>query len=106
MSIINITNENFESEVLKADKLVLVDFWAEWCGPCKMIAPILEQVAEEYKDRLILAKLDVEENQNIAMQYAVRSIPTLMLFKGGEVQAQHVGMLSKEQLGQLLEQKL
>ena len=106
MSIINITNENFESEVLKADKPVLVDFWAEWCGPCKMIAPILEQVAEEYKDRLILAKLDVEENQNIAMQYAVRSIPTLMLFKGGEVQAQHVGMLSKEQLGQLLEQKL
>jgi len=106
MSIINITNENFESEVLKADKPVLVDFWAEWCGPCKMIAPILEQVAEEYKDRLILAKLDVEENQNIAMQYAVRSIPTLMLFKDGDVQVQHVGMLSKEQLGQLLEEKL
>jgi len=106
MSIINITNENFESEVLKADKPVLVDFWAEWCGPCKMIAPILEQVAEEYKDRLTLVKLDVEENQNIAMQYAVRSIPTLMLFKGGEVQIQHVGMLSKEQLGQLLEENL
>ena len=106
MSIINITNENFESEVLKADKPVLVDFWAEWCGPCKMIAPILEQVAEEYKDRLTLVKLDVEENQNIAMQYAVRSIPTLMLFKDGDVQVQHVGMLSKEQLGQLLEEKL
>jgi len=106
MSIINITNENFESEVLQADKPVLVDFWAEWCGPCKMIAPILEQVAEEYKDRLTLVKLDVEENQNIAMQYAVRSIPTLMLFKGGNVQAQHVGMLSKEQLGQLLEENL
>jgi thioredoxin 1 len=71
-----------------------------------MIAPILEQVAEEYKDRLTLAKLDVEENQNIAMQYAVRSIPTLMLFKGGDVQIQHVGMLSKEQLGQLLEENL
>jgi thioredoxin 1 len=106
MSIINITNENFESEVLKSDKPVLVDFWAEWCGPCKMIAPILEQIAEEYKDRLTLAKLDVEENQNIAMQYAVRSIPTLMLFKGGDVQVQHVGMLSKEQLGQLLEENL
>ncbi len=106
MSIINITNENFESEVLKAEKPVLVDFWAEWCGPCKMIAPILEQIAEEYKDRLTLAKLDVEENQNIAMQFAVRSIPTLMLFKGGNVQAQHVGMLSKEQLGQLLEDNL
>ena len=106
MSIITITNENFESEVLKAEKPVLVDFWAEWCGPCKSIAPMLEQIAEEYKDRLTLAKLDVEENQNLAMQYAVRSIPTLMLFKGGDVQAQHVGMLSKEQLGQLLDEKL
>ncbi|MFQ5634456.1 MAG: thioredoxin [Gammaproteobacteria bacterium] len=106
MSIISITNENFESEVLKSEQPVLVDFWAEWCGPCKMIAPILEQIAEEYKGRLSLAKLDVEENQNIAMQYGVRSIPTLMLFKGGVVEAQHVGMLSKEQLGQLLEEKL
>jgi len=106
MSIINITNDNFESEVLKAEQPVLVDFWAEWCGPCKMIAPILEQVADEYKGRLTLAKLDVEENQNIAMQYGVRSIPTLMLFKGGVVEAQHVGMLSKEQLSQLLEEKL
>ncbi len=106
MSIITITNENFESDVLKADTPVLVDFWAEWCGPCKMIAPILEQVAEEYKGRLSLAKVDVEENQNLAMQYGVRSIPTLMLFKGGVVEAQHVGMLSKEQLSQLLENQL
>ncbi|MGI9342841.1 MAG: thioredoxin [Gammaproteobacteria bacterium] len=106
MSIINITNENFESEVLKAEQPVLVDFWAEWCGPCKVIAPILDQVADEYKGRLSLVKLDVEENQNIAMQYGVRSIPTLMLFKGGVVEAQHVGMLSKEQLGQLLDEKL
>ncbi|NND37276.1 MAG: thioredoxin TrxA [Gammaproteobacteria bacterium] len=106
MSIITITNDNFESDVLKADTPVLVDFWAEWCGPCKMIAPILEQVADEYKGRLSLAKVDVEENQNLAMQYGVRSIPTLMLFKGGVVEAQHVGMLSKEQLSQLLEDKL
>jgi len=106
MSIINITNDNFESEVLKADKPVLVDFWAEWCGPCKMIAPILEQVAEEYRDRMSLVKLDVEDNQNIAMKYGVRSIPTLMLFKAGVVEAQHVGMLSKEQLSQLLDEKL
>jgi len=106
MSIITITNENFESAVLKAETLVLVDFWAEWCGPCKMIAPILEQVSEEYKGRLSIAKIDVEENQNLAMQYGVRSIPTLMLFKDGVVEAQHVGMLSKEQLSQLLEDKL
>jgi thioredoxin 1 len=106
MSITNITNENFESEVLKAEQPVLVDFWAEWCGPCKMIAPILEQIADEYKGRLSLVKLDVEASQNIAMQYGVRSIPTLMLFKDGVVEVQHVGMLSKEQLTKLLEQKL
>ncbi len=106
MSIINITNDNFESEVLRAEKPVLVDFWAEWCGPCKMIAPILEQVAEEYKERLSLAKLDVEENQSIAQQFGIRSIPTLILFKGGVVEAQKVGMLSKEQLGHWLEEKL
>jgi thioredoxin 1 len=106
MSVTNITNDNFEAEVLKADRPVLVDFWAEWCGPCKMIAPILDQMAEEYEGRLNLVKLDVEENQNIAMQFGVRSIPTLILFKNGVVEAQHVGMLSKEQLSKLLEDKL
>ena len=106
MSIVHITSENFEKEILQSDQPVLVDSWAEWCGPCKMIAPILDQIAEEYKDRLQIAKLDVEENQNIAMQFGVRSIPTLILFKGGVVDAQHVGMLSKEQLSQLLDEKL
>jgi thioredoxin 1 len=106
MSIVHITNDNFEPEVLKAGKPVLVDFWAEWCGPCKMIAPILDQVATEYSDRLQVAKVDVEENQAIAMKYGVRSIPTLILFRDGLPQAQHVGMLSRDQLGQLLDAQL
>ena len=106
MSIKHITNENFESDVLKSEQPVLMDFWAEWCGPCKMLAPILDQIADEYKGRVQIAKLDVEENQSIAMQFGVRSIPTLILFKDGVVEAQHVGMLSKEQLTKLLDEKL
>jgi thioredoxin 1 len=106
MSTVNITSENFDSEVLQSEQPVLMDFWAEWCGPCKMIAPILDQIADEYKGRLQIVKLDVEENQAISMKYGVRSIPTLMLFKGGVVEAQHVGMLSKEQLIRLLDDKL
>jgi thioredoxin 1 len=92
--------------VLKAQKPVLVDFWAEWCGPCKMIAPILDQVATEFGDRLQVAKIDVDSNQSTPMRYGVRSIPTLMLFRNGVVEAQHVGMLSKVQLNKILEEKL
>jgi thioredoxin 1 len=108
MSITHVTTDTFESEVLQSGQPVLLDFWAEWCGPCKMIAPILDQIAEEYKGRLQIGKLDldVESNQSIAMKYGVRSIPTLILFKEGVVEAQHVGMLSKEQLTQLLDEKL
>ena len=106
MSIVHITEDTFESEVLKASTPVLVDFWAEWCGPCKMIAPVLEQIATEYQDKLRIAKVDVDSNQTTAMRYGVRSIPTLMLFKNGVVEAQHVGMLSKLQLNKLLDGKL
>jgi len=106
MSIVHVNSDSFESDVLKSGKPVLVDFWAEWCGPCKMIAPILEEISTEYDDRLQIAKVDVEENQAIAMQYGIRSIPTLMIFKDGVVQAQHVGMLSKDQLSQLLDAQL
>jgi len=106
MSIVHVSDDTFEAEVLQAGKPVLVDFWAEWCGPCKMIAPLLEQVAGEYADRLQIAKVDVEASQGTAMKFGIRSIPTLMLFRDGVVQAQHVGMLSKEQLSQLLDEKL
>jgi thioredoxin 1 len=106
MSIVHVTDKDFDSSVLKSSQPVLVDFWAEWCGPCKMIAPILEQIAVEYSDRLTVAKVDVEASQNTAMKFGIRSIPTLILFKDGVVQAQHVGMLSKEQLSKLLVSKL
>lgn len=103
---VKVTDSTFESEVVNASTPVLVDFWAEWCGPCKMIAPILEQIADEYGDRLTVAKVDVEASQTTAMKYGIRSIPTLILFKNGVVEAQHVGMLSKEQLNKLLQSKL
>jgi len=106
MSIVHITDGTFDSEVLKATTPVLVDFWAEWCGPCKMIAPVLEQIAGEYAGRLRVAKVDVDSNQGTAMRYGIRSIPTLLLFRDGAVQAQQVGMLSKDTLKKLLDSKL
>lgn len=106
MSIVHITEDTFESEVMKSPLPVLVDFWAEWCGPCKMIAPVLDQVASEYQDRLRIAKVNVDTNQSTAMRFGIRSIPTLMLFRNGVVEAQHVGMLSKSQLKKLLDEKL
>ncbi|GIK35478.1 MAG: thioredoxin [Gammaproteobacteria bacterium] len=106
MSIVHITDGTFDSEVLKSTTPVLVDFWAEWCGPCKMIAPVLEQIAGEYAGRLRVAKVDVDSNQGTAMRYGIRSIPTLLLFRDGAVQAQQVGMLSKDSLKKLLDSKL
>jgi thioredoxin 1 len=106
MSIVHITEDTFDSEVLKSPTPILVDFWAEWCGPCKAIAPVLDQIAAEYKGRLRIAKVDVDSNQATAMRYNVRSIPMLLLFKNGNVEAQHVGLTSKDNLKKILDAKL
>lgn len=106
MSISHVTDTSFDADVLKADGPVLVDFWAEWCGPCKMIAPILDDVADEYADRLAVKKLNIDENPNIAQKFGIRSIPTLMLFKDGAVQAQKLGAMSKSQLTEFLDTNL
>ena len=96
--IVHITDDTFENEVLQSHTPVLVDYWAEWCGPCKMIAPILDEVAKEYCGRLKVAKLNIDENQSTPPKYGIRGIPTLMLFKNGAVEATKVGALSKSQL--------
>jgi thioredoxin 1 len=93
-----VTDPNFNAEVLQSTLPVLVDYWAEWCGPCRMIAPILEEVAAEYAGRLVVAKLNVDENQQTPGKYGIRGIPTLMLFKNGNVEATKVGAVSKSQL--------
>ncbi len=93
-----VTDANFDSEVLQSSTPVLVDYWAEWCGPCKMIAPILDEIASEYGDRLKVAKLNIDENQMTPPKYGIRGIPTLMLFKNGNIEATKVGALSKSQL--------
>ena len=94
----HVSDETFETEVLQSNVPVLVDYWAEWCGPCKMIAPILNEVAGEYGDRLKVAKLNIDENQATPPKYGIRGIPTLMLFKNGNIEATKVGALSKAQL--------
>jgi len=94
----HVSDSSFESDVLQADKPVLVDYWAEWCGPCKMIAPILDEVSKDYDGRLQIAKLNVDENRDVPAKFGIRGIPTLMLFKGGELAATKVGALSKAQL--------
>ena len=98
MATVKIDTSNFESDVLKSDTPVVVDFWAEWCGPCKMIAPSLEEISDEMGDKVKIAKVNMDENPELASQYGVRSIPTLLMFKGGEPVAIQVGAAPKEKL--------
>ena len=97
-SIVHVTDDSFESDVLRSPTPVLVDFWADWCGPCKMIAPLLDEIAGDYKGRLRVAKLNIDQNSRTPPTFGIRGIPTLLLFKNGEVEATKVGALSKSQL--------
>ena len=105
-NIVHTTDSTFDRDVLKSDKPVLLDFWAEWCGPCKAIAPILDDIAREYSDRVTVAKLNIDENPATPPKYGIRGIPTLILFKNGTVEAQKVGAVSKSQLAAFLDSKL
>jgi len=105
-NIVHTSDSDFDTDVLQSEKPVLIDFWAEWCGPCKMIAPILDDVAGEYADRVAIKKLNIDENPNIAQKFGIRSIPTLMLFKDGAVHAQKLGAMSKSALTEFLESNL
>lgn len=104
--LVNVTDSSFESEVLQSDNPVLVDYWAEWCGPCKMIAPILDEISGEYDGKLKIAKLNIDENPETPPKYGIRGIPTLMLFKNGNVEATKVGALSKSQLTAFLDSNI
>lgn len=105
-NIVHVADGSFDDEVLKSEIPVLVDYWADWCGPCKMIAPILEQIADDYTGKLKIAKLNIDENPNTPPKYGIRGIPTLMLFKHGNVEATKVGALSKSQLTAFLDSNI
>ena len=105
-NIIHVSDDSFEQEVLQSEMPVLIDYWAEWCGPCKMIAPVLDEVASEYSDKVRVAKLNIDENPATPPKYGIRGIPTLMLFKNGEVEATKVGAVSKAQLTAFLDENI
>jgi thioredoxin 1 len=105
-NIIHVSDDSFEQEVLQSDKPVLVDYWAEWCGPCKMIAPVLAELADEYADKVQIAKLNIDDNPATPPKYGIRGIPTLMLFKNGEVEATKVGAVSKKDLAKFLDENI
>ena len=105
-TIVYLTDDSFQNEVLDSAEPVLVDYWAEWCGPCKMIAPLLDEAASEYAEKLAIVKLNIDENPNTPQKFGIRSIPTLMLFKDGAVAAQKLGAMSKSQLMEFLDSNL
>ena len=104
--IVHVTDDNFDNEVLGSAEPVLVDYWAEWCGPCKMIAPVLDEICDEYDGRVKIAKLNIDDNPNTPPRYGIRGSPTLMLFKNGEVEATKVGAVSKSQLTAFIDSNL